>query len=351
MKLFQHCTKDNRKIFIFKTAAMFLRWRQKKHARTFQAVEKAFTDKQWEVAFTILEKFICRRSEKVPEYFMYMAIQNNAPECIVWLLMQINPTRFTSYMDRETRQYPVHLLAKKASKSSHQSYSLDLFCEVASLYSNALTWPDKNGCTPLHLYLLENKGDYDTIAFICDLAPSVTVMEDRDGNTPMEHAIISDDPPPSAVLDLLHARTSESERLRDSQCERYRLTKRRVSYTGSTFSGSSFNEVEDASIGIINVHESNVLRSKERRQNASSESISISVIESSFPSAIDLSHADDDELKRYQDVRSKRYRSIKRRASYSGSTFSDTSQTISTTSEYEKRGRRFSLSSHSAFSQ
>ena len=67
-------------IIMLRKPGIFLRWRQKRHARTFQALEKAFTDKQWEVAFTILEKFICGRSEKVPEYFMYMAIQNNAPE-------------------------------------------------------------------------------------------------------------------------------------------------------------------------------------------------------------------------------------------------------------------------------
>lgn len=219
---------------------ILLLWRKKRNARISQRLKAAMVDLQWEKVSSILIKIIDNQSLPLPEDLLFIAIENNAPEAIIWLLLQIDPGTFVSYMEKESRQCPVHLLAKNSSSSCQGSYSLDLFCAVISLHSSLLTWSDKNGSTPLHIYLIKNKVNYDTVAFICNLKPSVALMEDGDGNTPMEIAILADNPPIAPeVLDLLHTTTSESQKYRYAQSERYRLTKRKVSYSGSSFSNTS----------------------------------------------------------------------------------------------------------------
>ena len=234
------------------------RWKRKGTIYSEQ-LQSNITSHKWNDVRYLMH---CNPKKLLPQNTLFFVLLNEAPEDVIWMVLNNADSSFklVSYLDEESRQYPMHLLASKCSgdvpndlpfsKDSFSAdneevnvtpivygerYSLNLLSELAILNPHALTWPDTRGHTPLHLSVTRRGGSiFRVIELLCDLAPSVTGMEDNNGSSPMELAICEEDPPASPfVLDLLHKRTSLWNRIREGQSERYRLTKRKASYTGS----------------------------------------------------------------------------------------------------------------------
>eukprot|EP00815_Leptocylindrus_aporus_P008505 CAMPEP_0116054664 /NCGR_PEP_ID=MMETSP0322-20121206/2939_1 /TAXON_ID=163516 /ORGANISM="Leptocylindrus danicus var. apora, Strain B651" /LENGTH=178 /DNA_ID=CAMNT_0003538105 /DNA_START=272 /DNA_END=805 /DNA_ORIENTATION=- len=178
----------------------------------------------------------------MPGRVLYQALENDAPSDIITKILGLDDDFSTSldtpfqsrgcsykyarYMSPESRRFAIHLAAEKL-----EQYSMDVLRELIFLNEESLTWPDIRGQTPLHIcverYAYEDSL-VNTIELLCDHAPSTTGMEDFDGSTPIELAVIGEKEASADVLDILHERTSKWDKIRQGQSERYRLFHRKI---------------------------------------------------------------------------------------------------------------------------
>jgi len=181
---------------------------------------------------------------EMPGRVLYQALENDAPSDIIPKILGLDDDfspslntpfqsrgysyKYARYMSPESRRFAIHLAAEKL-----EQYGMDVLRELIFLNEDSLTWPDVRGRTPLHI-CIEHYAYEDSlvnaIELLCDHAPSTTGMEDFDGSTPIELAVIGEKEASADVLDILHERTSKWDKIREGQSERYRLFRRKISF-------------------------------------------------------------------------------------------------------------------------
>jgi len=123
------------------------------------------------------------------EQTLLYAIKYDAPHHIVRKLVDIRPD-LMQQKDSKSGQTPLHVLCRRTvTRESQKIISL-----ISEEYPRAAIIMDAQGMTPLHLICknpCNSSRVVSAIEALCQAAPSVLIMTNKDGETPMEVFLMS----------------------------------------------------------------------------------------------------------------------------------------------------------------